>query len=553
MAAPPPLHGSSPPRRHRSLAILAVGALACGAAAFGALEARPSARPAGAAAPPTTIPAAGAELPSWFTDAKLGIFIHWGVYSVPAWAPVGSYAEWYWLFSSLPIFPQYQHHLDTYGPEVRYDDFIPQFTAERWDPTDWIDLIGASGAKYWVFTTKHHDGFELWPSSSTDRNSVELGPKRDLVGDLMEANEGSGLKAGLYYSIPEWFNPAPVPARYSDMYDGLNEIFETFDHPFDPYEPDAPPLPYTGYKPISDYATGQVIPDVTELVDRYHPSILWCDIGGDPDYFQSQRLIDHFKADGATAHPEGVVVNNRCGLPGDYDTPEYQPVPDAPARYFEATRGLGSSFGFNRNEQLDDYLTDDQVIRTLIDTVAAGGNLLLDIGPEADGTIPQVMRDRLLALGAWLDVNGDAIYATEPGPATGSCTQRSTISRDGTVNIIELGRPADELRIEPDITLGPDARVTLLGGDGAPLDTRVADGRLVVSLPEGAPDGSSSAYVLRITDATAAVRVGTSAPDCDPEPTPTTTPATPGTPPTAGGSATPGAARPVAGRPTYAG
>lgn len=499
---------------------------------------------------------AAETLPSWFTDAKLGIFIHWGVYSVPAWAPVGAYAEWYWVFSALSIFPQYQYHLDTYGPDVLYDDFIPQFKAERWDPTDWIHLIQASGAKYWVLTTKHHDGFELWPSSSTDRNSVKLGPKRDLVGDLMAANEGSGLRAGLYYSIPEWFNPAPVPAAYANMYDGPNKIFEAFAHPFDPYQPGNPEVPYAGYKPISDYATGEVIPDVTELVDRYHPSILWCDIGGDPTYFQSQSLIDHFKADGAVAHPEGVVVNNRCGLPGDYDTPEYQPTPASPPRYFEATRGIGHSFGYNRNEQVSDYLTDDQVITTLIDTVAGGGNLLLDIGPKADGTIPQVMRDRLLALGAWLDVNGDAIYATKPGPATGSCTQRSTISQDGTVNIIEEGRPGAELVIEPDVALGEDSQVTLLGGDGAPLQTRIEAGHLVVALPAEAAALTTSAYVVRITHATATVRPGTTTPDCTPAAPPTTTTSTPSTtaPDRAvGEQGAPPAAQPVTGSVAYTG
>ena len=487
------------------------------------------------------------DLPSWFTDAKLGIFIHWGVYSVPAWAPVGSYAEWYWLFSSLPIFPQHQYHRDTYGPDVVYDDFIPQFTAERWDPVDWIDLIEASGAKYWVLTTKHHDGFALWPSSSTDRNSVELGPGRDLVGDLMAANEGSGLKAGLYYSIPEWFNPAPRPEAFSDMYDGVNNIFESFPYPSNPFEPGNPRVPYTGYRPISDYATGQVIPDITELVDRYHPSILWCDIGGDPTYFQSQRLIDHFKDDGALTHPEGVVVNNRCGLPGDYDTPEYQPTPASPPRYFEATRGLGRSFGYNRNEQLGDYLTDDQVIATLIDTVSAGGNLLLDIGPKADGTIPQIMSDRLLALGAWLDTNGDAIYGTRPGPATGSCTQRSTISRDGTVNIIERDRPGDELRIDPDITLGNDSQATLLGGDGTPLPTRIEDGHLVVTLPADAGAVTEHAYVVQITNSTATLRPGTTTPDCEPA-APPVTPTTDSGDPTA-----PTAARPIAANPTFTG
>jgi alpha-L-fucosidase len=439
------------------------------------------------------------EIPTWFTDAKFGIFIHWGVYSVPAWAPVGQYAEWYWFYQQLPLFQQYHYHLQTYGAALVYDDFIPQFRAERWDPADWIQLIKDSGAKYWVLTTKHHDGFALWPTQTSDRNSLQLGPHRDLVGDLIEANRGSGLKVGLYYSLPEWFTPAPRPAG---IYPGVARLFETYHHPQDPYADGHPELPYTGYKAIDDYATGQVIPQIEELIDRYHPSILWCDIGGDPSYFQTERWLTRFFTDGAQHYPEGVTANDRCGAFGDFRTPEYAPIPAAGGRYFEATRGLGKSFGYNRNEQISDYLTDTQAIHTLIDTVAGGGNLLLDIGPMADGTIPQVMRDRLQAIGRWLAINGEAIYGTAPWRQRGSGTIRYTVGKDGTLYVIDEEWPGESLVLDAPIVLSPDSRITLLGAGGASLAYSQDGQRLVITLPEGgdpAATRSTDAFVLRIT------------------------------------------------------
>lgn len=444
----------------------------------------------------TPVDPASHAMPSWFTDAKFGIFIHWGVYSVPAWAPVGQYAEWYWLWQTIPLTAYASHHDDTYGPSVLYDDFIPSFRAERWDPEDWIALIKASGARYWVLTTKHHDGFLLWPSDTTGRNAGELGPKRDIVGDLMEANRCSGLKAGLYYSLPEWFTPAPRPPMYGAM--GL--AFEN-PHPIDPYTGEE--VPYTGYRPVDDYATGQVIPQIREIIDRYHPSILWCDIGGDPAYYQSETWLGEFYADGVAHHPEGVVANNRCGLPGDYETPEYDPIPAADGRFFESTRGLGASFGYNRAEQVDDYLTDAEAIFTLVDTVAAGGNLLLDIGPEADGTVPQVMRDRLLAMGRWLDLNGEAIYATAPwamaqtDPVTSSV--RYTVGADGNLYALAEGWPGAELALGAPVALGATSVITLLGGDGGSLAHRTDGDQLVITMPDPSTTAAEHAFVLRIT------------------------------------------------------
>jgi alpha-L-fucosidase len=457
----------------------------------------------GEADPPPIVHPGEHVIPEWFTDAKFGVFIHWGVYSVPAWAPIvpGIYAEWYWFFQQLPIFQQYQYHLRTYGADFVYDDFIPQFRAENWDPADWIRLIEDSGAKYWVLTTKHHDGFALWPTQTSDRNSVKLGPGRDLVGDLIEANRGSDLRVGLYYSLPEWFNPAPKPA---DIYDDQTRLlFGSFPHPQNPYLEGKPEIPYTGQGPVDDYATGIVIPQIEELIERYRPSILWCDIGGNPDYFQTERWLTKFYSEGARHHPEGVTANNRCGAFGDFATPEYAPIPAPGGRYFEATRGIGNSFGYNRNEQLEDYLSDAEVIHTLIDTVAGGGNLLLDIGPEADGTIPQVMRDRLLAIGRWLEINGEAIYGSRRWSHPGAGTIRYTVGKNGSLYVIAREWPGEELVVEAPIVLTPDAEIKLLGADGTPLAWEQNGARLVVPLPWGAAAAAATrsehAFVFRIS------------------------------------------------------
>lgn len=439
-------------------------------------------------------------LPEWFVDAKFGIFIHWGVYSVPAWAPVGRYAEWYWYYQQIAaFFPHYRYHLETYGPNVRYDDFIPEFRAENWDPADWIDLIRDSGAKYWVLTTKHHDGFALWPTTVSGRNSVELGPRRDIVGELIEANRGSGLEAGLYYSLPEWFNPAPKPAG---IYEGGNRLFEQFPHPQDPYVDGNPEIPYVGYTPVDDYAEGIVVPQILDLIDRYEPAILWCDIGGDPEYFQTQRWLTHFYTQAQRYAPDGVVANDRCGAYGDFVTPEYAPIPEPGGPYFESTRGIGFSFGYNRNEELDDYLSDAEVIHTLIDNVAAGGNLLLNVGPEADGTIPQVMRDRLLAIGRWLATNGEAIYGSRPAERPGAGSLRFTVGEDGSFYVIAKEWPGESLVVDDAPDFGPDAEIVLLGADGTPLDYGYDENALVVPLA-AAPAASVAtdsehAFVFRV-------------------------------------------------------
>lgn len=345
-------------------------------------------------------------IPAWFTDAKFGIFIHWGVYSVPAWGPVGKeypvyskYAEWYWnrlvADSSKTGDAFRNYHMKTYGPNFRYQDFANNFKAELFNPAQWADVFKASGAKYVVLTSKHHEGFTLWPSTeSWNWNSVDVGPHRDLAGDLIKAVKAKGLKMGFYYSMYEWFNPL----YHSDL---------------------------------NRYVDQHMLPQMKDLVMRYHPDVVWPD--GEWEHPSSTWKSTQFLSWLYNESPvkNDVVVNDRWGSEtrgkhGGYYTTEYDLVGDQDVKGkkishpWEECRGIGFSFGYNRNESLEDYQSSESLVHTLIEKVSKGGNLLLDIGPAADGTIPVIMQQRLIDIGNWLKINGDAIYGTrewEKAPA----------------------------------------------------------------------------------------------------------------------------------------
>src|SRR4051812_12567576 len=263
---------------------------------------------------PTAASLAQHAAPAWWRDAKFGVFIHWGPYSVPAWGPVSTvdqttnftnYAEWYAEMMTVQGTATWQHHLETYGPNVNYDDFIGQWTAAKWDPDSWIKLLEQAGAKYFVLTSKHSDGVALWCTKASHRDTCDMGPHRDLVAGLMAAAHRAHdvVRPGLYYSVPEWFNPAPKGA---DLYKNDTRWDSTQRAEFAyAYENPAPrrnaytqaPIPYTGYDPVSDYASGIVKPQIEELIHQFHPDILWCDIGGRETYFHAQEWIaDYYNA-----------------------------------------------------------------------------------------------------------------------------------------------------------------------------------------------------------------------------------------------------------------
>jgi alpha-L-fucosidase len=339
-------------------------------------------------------------MPQWWVDAKFGIFIHWGVYSVPAWSVRGQYSEWYWnniTRDKAKNGPWWQYHKNTYGEDFPYAAFAPMFKAELYDPNQWAAVFQRSGAKYVVLTSKHHDGFCLWPSREANRSwgrpwhAVDIGPRRDILGDLTNAVRAKGLYMGFYYSLYEWFNPLWVMDR---------------------------PL----------YVEKHMVPQFKDLVNRYKPAVIFSDGEWDMDSkdWRSEELLAWLFNESPVR--EEVVVNDRWGKGirhkhGDYFTTEYGAGLASGAHPWEENRGMGYSYGYSRTEPLADYRSARELILMLIDIVSRGGNLLLDIGPDGDGTIPVIMEERLTEIGDWLKVNGEAIYGTRNWKRTTQWTE----------------------------------------------------------------------------------------------------------------------------------
>ena len=337
-------------------------------------------------------------LPQWYDDCKLGIFIHWGLYSVPAWAEVtwelgaepsalewfthNPYAEWYLNTIRIEGSPARGYHDRVYGKDYPYEKFADDFTCSNWDPGEWARLFKDAGAGYVVLTSKHHDGFCLYPSAYTPYNSVNLGPKRDLAGDLTKAVRGAGLRIGLYYSgLFDW-TTYPYPIMRHGIENNYNRTYA-----------------------FSDYSLNQA----TELIDRYKPSLLWNDIGW-PEKGRGDLpgLFAHYY----NSVPEGAV-NDRWSCDFcDYSTAEYLVGTRSLDKKWEMCRGLGLSFGYNQTEGEDTVISGPELVKLLVEYVSHNGNLLINVGPRADGTIPEIQAGRLRALGAWLKAHGEAIYGT---------------------------------------------------------------------------------------------------------------------------------------------
>ncbi len=394
--------------------------------------------------------------PQWFEDAKFGIFIHWGVYSVPAWGPEKKYAEWYWSDMTNPDGETWAFHKKTYGEDFKYQDFAPMFKAELFEPAEWADIFKRSGAKYVVLTSKHHEGFALWPSAeSWNWNSVDIGPHRDLAGDLTAAVRDAGLRMGFYYSIYEWFNPL--------------------------YKSD-----------VNKYVDLHMLPQLKDLVTRYKPDLVWPD--GEWDHPSATWRSEEFLAwlFNESPAPKDVVVNDRWGkecrnVHGGFATPEYGGLPEGHLvgnGFFEECQGMGHSFGYNRNESAESYRSSTALLHLLIDNVSRGGNLLLDIGPTADGRIPDIMQQRLLDMGEWLAVNGESIYGAEAWKDAPKMDKVRFTQKDGAIYAICLEWPGKELLIPG----APDMAKAELLGCAAPLAIEKQAGGLRVTTPVLAPN-----------------------------------------------------------------
>ena len=324
-------------------------------------------------------------MPEWYKNVKFGIFIHWGVYSVPGWSSKGQYAEWYQQGLQTNDTARQRFHKVKFGNRSYYD-LANDFKAELFNPDEWASVFEKSGAKYIVLTSKHHDGFTLWPSKEADAtwgfkwNAVDVGPKRDLIGDLFKAVRKTSVHAGMYYSLYEWFNPL-------------------------------------WKKDPKQFAAQHTWPQMKDLINNYQPDVFWTD--GDWDASAETWKSQEFLAWLYNESPvkDKIVVNDRWGSGmrfkhGGIYTPEYQPDLDFEDHYWEESRGMGFSYGYNREEDAWDYNSTQSLVLQLIDKVSRGGNFLLDIGPDEHGKIPPIMEERLLQMGEWMKINGNAIYNT---------------------------------------------------------------------------------------------------------------------------------------------
>jgi alpha-L-fucosidase len=432
---------------------------------------------------PSEASLSGHSAPKWWQDAKLGIFIHWGIYSVPAFAPrealeitesergsdkaMNPYAEWYQNTLLIANSPTEAFHRNAYGDDFNYYEFARTFNkaVRKWSPDKWATLFKSIGAGYVVLTSKHHDGFTLWPSTTPNPKLPRqlAGSKRDLVGELSAAVRRRGLRMGLYYSgLYDWsFKPGP-----------LMEIEQT--------------------KHSSEYVS-YADRHWRELIRRYSPDILWNDIGYSPNSDVLTIVADYYNS-----HPQGVI-NNRWEpfKIGDFATPEYMQLDEISKEPWETCRGLGKSFGLNRIEGPEETIKPADLVHLLVDVVSKNGNLLLNVGPEPDGTIPAIQLHRLQELGSWLRANGEAIFNSRPWTRFSGSTAEGGAVRftrsGGALNAILLEQPTGAKVVLLD--LPGYSQATLLASK-AKLKTRRVGSSLEVELPSELP--GSYAWAIRL-------------------------------------------------------
>ncbi|HJC69999.1 MAG TPA: alpha-L-fucosidase [Candidatus Brachybacterium intestinipullorum] len=335
------------------------------------------------------------RLPDWFRDAPLGIFIHWGPYSVPAWAePTAElgevpddagwfahnpYAEWYFNTIRIEGSPAAAHHRDVHG-DAPYDDFLDRWDTSAFDPAAWADLFRRAGADYVVPTTKHHDGVTLWDAPGTgDRNTVRRGPQRDLVGEIASAVTDAGLRFGVYYSGGLDWHVRPTEPLVSG--EDVHDLKRPRDDEYGKY--------------CSSH--------VRDLIDRYAPDVFWNDIGWPDENFHFDEgglgeLLEHFYAE----RPEGLINDRFAGAHQDFVTTEYQAGEIPEGQPWENCRGVGLSFGYNQVEDAAQYMTGAQAVRHVVDAVSKGGRVLLNVGPRGDGSLHELQVAALESLGEFM-------------------------------------------------------------------------------------------------------------------------------------------------------
>ena len=457
------------------------------------------------------------DAPDWYRDAKFGIFIHWGVYSVPAFG-----SEWYPRLMYQTGSPEFKHHIATYGPQDKfgYKDFVPKFKAERYDPVAWAELFKKAGAKYVVPVAEHHDGFAMYDSGVSDWTAAKMGPRRDLIGDLAKAVRAAGLHFGVsshrvehnfFLGVGRTFssdiNDPEYAAFYGPAHNWLNNKWGT------PLDGD---FTYVSQAWANDWLARS-----TELVEKYHPDIVYFDWWiGQASIRANLTRFAAFYYNSSLKYGDHVGVINYK----DYAMNEHSGVLDLERGQLADIRPLHWQTDTSISNKSWGYIQDDTfkspqfVIHQLIDIVSKNGNLLLNIGPRSDGTIPDEVQRVLLDVGEWLNTSGEAIYGTRPwrtygeGPtkvAAGSFHDTDTsnytpedfrfTTKGDVLYAIGLAWPGTGEAVIHSLALTLDGKrvqsVSLVGSETKVQFSQGPDGLRVV-LPNLAPP--KYAYALRV-------------------------------------------------------
>jgi len=400
---------------------------------------------------------------AWWREARFGLFIHWGVYAVPAGfyqgKPVDWTAEWIMRRAKIPV--------------AVYREYAKDFTASKYDPEAWAALAAEAGMKYIVITSKHHDGFALFDSKASDWNAVKASAAhRDLIAPLAVAARKQGLHFGLYYSqAQDWNNPGGAKWQEPDLTGGWDEAQRgRFD----------------------DYLAHVGVPQLREILTAFQPDILWWDT---PTLMTPERAALFTPL---LALRPGIITNDRLGgdVPGDLKTPE-QHIPATGLSYdWETCMTMNDTWGFNRADE--NWKSATTLIHHLCDIASKGGNFLLNVGPTAEGVIPEASVERLREIGRWMKVNGESIYGTKASPFTklpwGRCTQK-TQSAVTTLYLHIFDWPADGHLNVPG--LKSEIRQATLLATGQPLEVSQSNGYASLVVPIPAPDPHVS--VIRLT------------------------------------------------------
>ena len=444
----------------REYLTLCGGAAAAAAAGFG-----PLARPLFAQAA-----SADDRRMGWWREARFGIFMHWGLYSVLAGSWQGQRspkANGEWIMNDLKI------------PLTDYEQLVHRFNPVRYDPQAWAAAVAGAGAKYLVITSKHHEGFALWDSAVSDYDIAATPYRHDLLGPLASACGGAGVRFCTYHSILDWHHPDYLPRRAWDTRPASSANFDRY----------------------VTYLKAQL----REIVSRYDPGVLWFD-GEWEDTWTHERGVDLYNY--VRGLKPDIIINNRVdkgrqgmqGLnregefKGDFGTPEQQiPATGLPGVDWESCMTMNDTWGYRSDD--DHWKSAETLIRNLVDIASKGGNFLLNVGPTAEGLIPQPSLDRLAAMGRWMDVNGDAIHGTTASPIGRPAWGRVT-SKPGTLFLHVFDWPTDGTLRVP--VANRVTRARLLANAGQTLAIDASSAGVTVHVPATAPDPIASVIALDI-------------------------------------------------------